>query len=145
MRLLCSLALFLCSGILISQEFNIKGNVSDPEGRPLGSATIYVEKPADSSLVTYTISDGNGDFELKGKSASEKLNFYITYAGFKPYFKTLDASTNDLGTIKMEVSSNELDEIPLLLQELRSPSRQIRWNLMLHLSRPGKMRILKRC
>ena len=113
MRLLCSLALFLCSGILFSQEFNIKGNVSDPEGRPLGSATIYVEKPADSSLVTYTISDGNGDFELKGKSASEKLNFYITYAGFKPYFKTLDASTNDLGTIKMEVSSNELDEISI--------------------------------
>jgi len=34
----------------------------DQEGWPLESATVFVEKIADSSLVTYTVSEIDGSF-----------------------------------------------------------------------------------
>jgi hypothetical protein len=38
----------------------------------LEAATIYVEKSTDSSLVSYTISEKDGDFVLSGNSSAKK-------------------------------------------------------------------------
>jgi hypothetical protein len=46
---------------------------------------VFVEKIADSSLVTYTVSENDGSFLISGKSEAEKLNFKISFSGFKPY------------------------------------------------------------
>jgi len=48
-----------------SKSFKITGTiVSDVDKAPLESATVYLERVKDSSMVIYTISDKNGDFVL---------------------------------------------------------------------------------
>jgi len=84
----------------------------DSDGNPLESATIFAEKPSDSSLVTYTISERNGEFLLSGSTQDEEVNFRISYAGFQTYNRSLEIKTSqDLGDISMEIQDNALDEI----------------------------------
>ncbi|SKB84675.1 CarboxypepD_reg-like domain-containing protein [Salegentibacter holothuriorum] len=114
MRILLSFALLFLVGNLTAQNFEINGIVTSPEGEPLESATVYLEKPADSSLVTYTISDKSGSFQLAGKGKPELINLLISYAGFKTHSQKVEiAEELNLGTIKMQVADNALDEITI--------------------------------
>lgn len=113
MKLKLFLAFLLISGLSYAQNFEIKGKVTDTSGVPLGSATVYLEKAADSSLVTYTISDEDGSFLLDASSGAKELDLIISYAGYRPYFKKVKTESQDLGSIKMQFSSNELDEIAI--------------------------------
>ena len=98
----------LCS----SQEFEINGKVLDPEGTPLGSATVYLEKAADSSLITYTISKDDGTFQLSAKTDLQKADLYISFAGYQPYHRSIQINGNmNLEPITMQVQDNELQEV----------------------------------
>ncbi|MBZ9632597.1 outer membrane beta-barrel protein [Salegentibacter sp. LM13S] len=114
MRILLSLALLFLAGNLTAQNFEINGKVTGPKGEPLESATVYLEKPADSSLVTYTISDNSGGFQLSGNGGLETANLLISYAGFRTHSQSVEIQeTINLGTIQMEVADNSLDEITI--------------------------------
>ncbi|SHG17137.1 Carboxypeptidase regulatory-like domain-containing protein [Salegentibacter echinorum] len=114
MRIFFSLALLLIATSLTAQSFEINGKVVNPQGTPLESATIYVEKPSDSTLVTYTISDDSGNFQLSGKTALEKVNLLISYAGMQTHQQEIKIQEQqDLGTLKMEIADNTLDEITI--------------------------------
>ena len=113
MKLTFFVALFFITGIAISQNFEIKGKITDEAGSPLSSATVYLEKPADSSLVTYTISEDDGGFTLSGRSNQANLNLLISFAGYKPFLKEVPVKDQNLGPIVMEVQNNALDEITL--------------------------------
>ncbi|WP_299337151.1 outer membrane beta-barrel protein [uncultured Psychroserpens sp.] len=96
-----------------SKSFKIFGTIlSEDNKEPLESATIYLERIKDSSLVTYTISDKNGKFELINETYDDKLNLFIDYVGYKTYYKqiTIDKENFDLKTIQLEIS-NALDEV----------------------------------
>ena len=92
------------------------GKVLDPEGNPLESATVYVEKPSDSTLVTYTISESTGDFTLSGRSKEKRLNLLVSYAGFKPFKKVVEVKkgTHNVGELKMELQDNQLGEVTVV-------------------------------
>ena len=95
-----------------SQEFVMKGTVTDPEGVALESATVYLERIADSTLVTYGISDQNGIFKLEGNTEVKTANLFISYAGFKPLKQQVEIKEeSDLGQIKLKVQDNQLDEV----------------------------------
>ncbi|MGA9590687.1 MAG: carboxypeptidase-like regulatory domain-containing protein, partial [Salegentibacter sp.] len=115
MKLFPTLLLLLVSPLVFSQNFEITGKILDEEGQPLPSATVYVQKVADSSLVTYTISEKDGSFELSGKSDIKKANLFVSYAGYQPYRKQLYLSEKmNLDPIAMEVQDNTLDEITVI-------------------------------
>lgn len=108
------LIFFFISAQCFSQDFKISGIlVGENDGTPLESATVFAEKPADSSLITYTITGRNGDFELEGKSYTKEINLNISYTGYVPYRKkvTLNGSPINLGTIKMAIQTEELDGV----------------------------------
>ncbi|AXG68109.1 outer membrane protein beta-barrel family protein [Kordia sp. SMS9] len=110
---LCS----LLSTNLFAQEFEIKGSVVDKTDKtPLESATVYLQTLKDSTLITYTISDRNGKFELAGRTKQKEANLFITYTGFKLYQQkiTLDKSVIMLPQIGMELASDELDAVQLV-------------------------------
>ena len=95
-----------------AQEFKLTGKVTDPDGVPLESATVYLEQIHDSTLVTYGISNRQGIFELEGTSPAKNLNLFISYAGFSPLKQqvTIEPVIN-LGDLKLKVMNNELDEV----------------------------------
>ena len=66
-----------------SKSFNITGKLLSQDNKmPLEAATVYLERTKDSSLVTYTISDKLGVFEISDNTYDEKLNLYISYVGY---------------------------------------------------------------
>ncbi|WP_298902489.1 outer membrane beta-barrel protein [uncultured Psychroserpens sp.] len=96
-----------------SKSFKISGNiVANDNKSPLESATIYLERVKDSSLVTYTISDKSGNFVLENETYDDKLNLFIDYVGYQTYFKqiSIDKEEIDLKTIALKIS-NALDEV----------------------------------
>ncbi|WP_425077268.1 outer membrane beta-barrel protein [Psychroserpens sp. S379A] len=114
-KLIFLLTLFLTvfSVFSQSQTFKIQGKLlSESDQLPLESATIYLERVKDSSLVTYTISDKEGGFKIEDKTYDKSLNLTISYIGFQPFTKEIqiDKALINLGVIKLRVS-NQLDEV----------------------------------
>ncbi len=91
---------------------NIPTLISEDSSTPLESATIYLEREKDSSVVTYTISDKDGKFKLESSTYDKNLNLYVSYVGYRTYFKKLliDKEIIDLKTIALELD-NQLGEI----------------------------------
>lgn len=106
----------LCAIVSFAQNkpFKISGVlVTDAEKKPLESATIYIERVKDSSLVTYTISDKDGKFSLEGKTADKSLNLYVSYVGYQTYLQNviIDKSEILLNTINLKTDENALDAV----------------------------------
>lgn len=105
-----------------SQNFLVKGKVIDQlTNEPLQSATIYAERQKDSTLVSYTISDQNGEFILEGKSREEKLTIFITYTGLKSIAKSINLAEKEFnfGKLFMEFEEDQLGEV--IVKTSRSP------------------------
>lgn len=114
-KLFLVFALF-CSIITFAQKrsFEVFGILKAEDTKEaLESATIHLERAKDSSVVTYTISDKYGKFKLNNSTYDDKLNLYISYIGYKTYFKQIhiDKEIIDLKTILMTIDDNQLDEV----------------------------------
>jgi len=98
-----------------SQEksFEITGTLKAEDTElSLESATVYLERVKDSSVVTYTISDKDGKFKIESSTYDKSLNFYVSYVGYSTYFKkiVIDKKRIDLGTVVMSLD-NQLGEV----------------------------------
>ncbi|MDO1501349.1 outer membrane beta-barrel protein [Winogradskyella maritima] len=116
MKYFLPLFCLLCINLVTAQQksFVLKGQLTAVDTKaPLESATVYLERVKDSSLVTYTISDKDGLFQLEDRTYDDNLNLFISYIGYKAYKKTvsIDRELIDLGTIEMQVDDNALDEV----------------------------------
>lgn len=79
------LALFFAS-IVQAQEYKIIGSVVDKTTKqPLEAATIYAESLSDSALISYTISNQKGTFDLALRTKAPKVNLAISFIGVQ-YF-----------------------------------------------------------
>jgi hypothetical protein len=113
--------LFLVLSILMSlslfsqnKSFKISGKlITSDTNLPLESATVYLERVKDSSVVTYTISNAEGEFLLENSTYDESLNLFISYVGYETFFKniSIDKKEIDLKTIVMSVDDNQLGEV----------------------------------
>ena len=109
-----TLLLVLLSGLIYAQDFEIKGKITDAQGLPLESATVYTERvtAADTSLVAYTITEKDGSYELYGSTDASSVRFLVSYTGYNTIEKQVKIEkVIDMGTLQMQVSNNALDEI----------------------------------
>ncbi|OIQ21222.1 outer membrane beta-barrel protein [Lacinutrix sp. MedPE-SW] len=106
--------LFVSISFSQTKDFLVTGKlIGSDDQLPLEAATVYLQRVKDSSLVAYTISDRNGNFKLEDETGDSNLNLFISYVGYKTYFKELkmDKKEFNLGTVSLEISSNALDEV----------------------------------
>ncbi|MFP4845365.1 outer membrane beta-barrel protein [Winogradskyella sp. PE311] len=106
----------LFSAFLFSQEksFEITGEIkAEDDQSPLESATIYLERVKDSSVVSYTISDKEGKFNLKGTTYDESLNLYVSFVGYRTFYKRvkIDKEIINLNILNLKVDDNMLGEV----------------------------------
>ena len=110
------LFVFCCfSAIGFSQNtFSISGKLIDENSKlPLESATIYFSKVSDSTVVDYTISDKNGNFNFKIKAIDYPVLLKVSYYGYLDYKKqyaTIDKDY-DLGFISLKENVATLSEV----------------------------------
>jgi hypothetical protein len=114
-KLLFLIPVLLTSFAVLGQstsKWSIKGSIQDAEGKPLNSATITIENPKDSTLVTFGISKPNGDFEIKNLR-EETVNVKIDFVGFENLIQQVSKPNDlveDLGVISLKEKINELSE-----------------------------------
>src|SRR5574338_582044 len=93
----------------------IKGFAFDTSAKqPVAAATITVMQKKDSSLVSFTLTDNKGYFELRGIPNGEYrlLVTHVNYRNSNKYFTIDDNNKNiDLGNIIMNDKNKVLDEV----------------------------------
>ncbi|MEG3656808.1 outer membrane beta-barrel protein [Arenibacter palladensis] len=96
-----------------SQDFVLSGKIVDAITQaPLEASTIYAESVKDSALVSYTVSDQKGVFELEGDTSLKEVNVFFSYNGYKPhYIKVKLESQVDLGKVQLEEQAQELEGV----------------------------------
>lgn len=106
--------LVLTVQLATAQKFSIKGQVADTLSNALPSATVMLLNPKDSSLINFAVSDTKGFFEIKNVSKGE-YDVKITFLGYAPFSKRVSAigdnPTIEIGKIKLEPQSKQLDEL----------------------------------
>lgn len=98
----------------------IKGKLTDTSGKhPLGLATVTVFKAADTSLITYRLSNPEGEFKVPGLPLNLLCRVVISYSGYDAYrkeFMLTDETPLDLGTVPMQSVSKTLDEVLVIAE-----------------------------
>ncbi|KQC31940.1 TonB-dependent receptor [Nonlabens sp. YIK11] len=111
-RILSTTAFLLLSALTFAQQFEITGSIADSLTRQkLLSATVFLESVEDSTLITYSITDIDGKFNLTGNTNYELLNFYTSFQGYQEIAKVIDLSKGrqiDMGTILL---SNDIESL----------------------------------
>ncbi len=105
--LLCCLSALVFSQ---SNNFNIKGSVTDTLNDPLIYATILLLEKQDSTMLEFSRTELDGSFLFKNISPGEYL-VKTTYIGYIPTTidaTSLDGENLDLGQIKMNELAEEL-------------------------------------
>jgi hypothetical protein len=114
--------LLLTSVLSAQQEISIKGYVKDSiSQQPLPSSTVFIETIADSTLISYSITDQDGFFDIREYVKDSVLRLNISYTGMKPYQKKININSSplDMGTIYLSSQVGKLDEVVLNVK--RSP------------------------
>lgn len=101
-------------------KFSLKATVLDAEQKPLENATVLLLSAKDSSLVTFARTTVRGTFELKNLIFNDYF-IKITFVGYKNYVKVIEKPSTeivDLGEVKMQLFSNELDAVTVKAEAL---------------------------
>ncbi|HUC82078.1 MAG TPA: TonB-dependent receptor [Flavisolibacter sp.] len=108
----------LCFGLWSSAQKvsgTVKGTLQDSvSGTPLSDATVSVMSLPDSSLISFTLTNNNGFFEIKNLNAGEYVvvSSFVGLRSFKRKFAiSANHATEDLGEIKLQRADKYLDEV----------------------------------
>src|SRR6478752_9276762 len=104
------LSVFLISILTVltalAQTGSISGKLQDSASRKaLAFATVTVFKASDTAIITYRLSNPEGDFKIPGLPFDVKCRVLVSYSGYIGYRKEFtvrsDQPVLDLGTVYM--------------------------------------------
>lgn len=99
---------------------SIRGKLVDSSGKiPLGLATVTVFKAADTALITYRLSNPEGEFKVPGLPLHTECRIVVTYTGYDAFRKEFTLTGEeplDMGNVKMLPTSKSLDEVIVMAE-----------------------------
>ncbi|WP_264560470.1 outer membrane beta-barrel protein [Flavobacterium sp. N2270] len=113
-KVIFTLFLFYFTANYSQNTVSLKGKVVDKEtSLPLESATIYLKSINTDAVLDYTISDKNGNFEIKTKKIETSVAFKISYIGYIDYSEKLESinQDKDFGFLRLSENVNTLNEV----------------------------------
>lgn len=108
------LLFLLCSLNSFAQNITLSGKVLKENSQStVESATIYLIRPKDSSVVDYTISDVKGLFKMETKKIAEPLILRISGEGYEDFSQKIDkiSASKDFGSLYLTKKNIQLDEV----------------------------------
>jgi len=109
------LCFILCSiAFAKAQTFQINGVLKDKTTKEgLEAATVFLETIKDSTLITYTITNKSGAFQLEGRSQEKNARVNISFVGYEPYSVEVNLSKSAivLDDILLDYAVATLDEV----------------------------------
>ena len=111
-----SFLFLLCFPFLASAQssYILKGKVLNISNQlPLESATVYITTVKDSTVLEYTLTDKNGDFNFAAKKNDKPVFLKVTYMGFDTFIEEQKGITSnkDFNNIYLSESVNTLNEV----------------------------------
>ena len=106
---------------VLSQNYNLKGQVKSYDNTPVVYANILLLRASDSVVVKGTSSGDNGFFTL---SSIEKGTYLvkISFIGYQEIIKKVAIEKDvDLGTLQLQEEAEELDDVTLMARNLNKP------------------------
>ena len=97
-------------------QATLKGKLIDSTAKiPLGLATVTVFKASDTAIITYRLSNSEGDFKIPGLPFDVQCRVVVSYSGYIGYRKEFtvrsDQPVLDLGTVYMSPASVAMQEV----------------------------------
>ncbi len=116
---LAAIAIML-SHVLFAQG-NITGKLMDADSKkPLYLSTVTIYKASDTSIITYRLSDKEGEFKVPGLPVNVPLRALVTFSGYevvrKDFTLTAENSSLSLDTIFLNPNSTNLDEVLVIAE-----------------------------
>lgn len=125
-HLLLCLFFIIQTGLLTAQlEYTISGQLIDTDEKPVLFANVTLLSPSDSSIITGTISDDAGKYELKYNKSGNFL-FKITCVGLKSFQKNIELSKNKqiiMDDIILTANQTELSEVVFRLERPKAKQK----------------------
>src|SRR5215213_3130002 len=110
--------LFGCTALFA--QGTIRGKLIDTASKsPLALATVTVFKASDTVLITYRLSNPEGEFKVPGIPLNVECRVIISYSGYDAYRKEFTLTNDtplDLGTIGLGGSSKTLEEVLVIAE-----------------------------
>ncbi len=105
----------------MAQTGMVTGRLKDSSsGKLLPLATITVFKAKDTSIVTYRLSNPDGEFRIPGLPLNVPLRMIATYSGYEAFRKDFSLSVQEpqlhFDTIKMSQTAKQLDEVIVIAE-----------------------------
>ncbi|RYE17901.1 MAG: TonB-dependent receptor, partial [Sphingobacteriales bacterium] len=121
MKKMCSAAaaLLLCQ-VLFAQG-TLTGQLLDADTKkPLYLSTVTVYRAADTSIVTYRLSDKEGAFKVPGLPLNTPLRALVSFSGYevvrKDFSLSADSTTLHLDSLWLRPNSTSLDEVLVIAE-----------------------------
>jgi len=120
-NIILSLAGSLCLYASAFSQATLKGKLVDSTAKtPLGLATVTVFKASDTAIITYRLSNPDGEFKIPGIPFDLNCRMVVSFSGYSGYRKEFtiqkDQPVVDLGTITMTASSKLMDEVVIFAE-----------------------------
>lgn len=115
-KLLMLLACSYCFTLAAKAQGTLKGKLTDSSSKaPIGFATVTVFKAADTAIITYRLSNPDGEFKVPGLPFNVNCRVVVSVSGYSGYRKeftlTANESVMDIGTVLLSPSATSLDEV----------------------------------
>lgn len=106
---------------MLHAQGTLKGRILDSASKqPLALATVTVFKAADTAIITYRLSDPEGNFKIPGIPADLNCRAVISFSGYaifrKEFIINAGQGTFDMGEIQMTPDAKSLDEVLVIAE-----------------------------
>src|SRR5687768_16465454 len=105
--------LFVLTGLVHSQIFQLKGTINEKPGTPAIGAPVLLLKP-DSTLVKGSVTDLEGNFTILNVPQGNYI-LKVTYLGFADHFRNINVTESiSFGSIVLKTSAKTLKEVEVV-------------------------------
>jgi hypothetical protein len=111
---LLSIALLLLAFSGFSQNILLRGKVVDKVSQlPLESATVYLTRVSDSTVIDYTITDKSGAFQINTRKIDKPVMLKVSYVSYQTLIQEQKSLIEniDFGVLRLAENNNTLKEV----------------------------------
>jgi hypothetical protein len=126
-----------------AQTFNITGQITGGDNAGLPGATLLLLNPADSTMLSFGITNATGNFELQNQNRRNYL-LRISFIGFNNKFINISSHAEnivDLGVIQLVSEQRVLNEVVVAQErvQMRMRGDTIEFNALAFNARPNEV------
>lgn len=113
--------IFLGLTFTLQAQFQISGKLQDTEQKPLSFASVVILHEQDSSMITFGLTDVNGNYQLDVKEKGDYL-IQFSFLGYQTTYKKINTDWKnrkiELPIYQLKTAAVDLDEVEISAERI---------------------------